>query len=409
MAPRFGYLGYVYREPDRLWMLASFVLLLVVAAFLPYRPRKFSGYAAWFLYASLLVPVATVPLYGSSRAPDDVFVFALFCAGIWIGIALITRSRFRIPMPIKEVGSGLMWAVVATISLVTYVYIGSVFGITLNIMSVFDVYDTRLEYRDGVIPTVPLLGYLISNQGNVINPFLMAFGVIKKRWEFAVLGALGQLVLYSTTGFKTVLISIPLCIGLAFLLRYREDVRGTTILLAATLLAWGAIFLDRIAPFGAVDVLVARIFMNAGYVMTMYRDVYGDGPFHLWDYSFLGGFVEAPFLTSPGYHVAISALGRPDVQMNGSFFADGYANLGYVGILVEAVFLLLLLLLVDSASRRVPVALLIPVGLLPVFTLGNVSPFTAALSSGFGLMILLFVFYPRDQTPPFSKTTAALM
>ncbi|PVE97115.1 hypothetical protein DC434_06960 [Microbacterium sp. TPD7012] len=399
MAPRFGYLGWIYHQPDPGWMLISYALLLGAAAFLPYRVERFSGYAVWFLYAALLVPVTTLPQYGGNRTPEDTFTFAIFCSIVWIAVALILRRKAAPLVPIKTSKPGLLWALVSVISLVTYVYLAAVFGITFNLVSVFEIYDTRLSYRDEVIPTVPLLGYLITNQGNVINPFLMAFGLLKRRYWLFGLGVVGQLLIYSTTGYKTVLISIPLCLLLVFLLRKRTSILGAMVVFGAAALAWLAIAIDRAVSIGVVDVLVARTFMTAGYLMPFYREVYDEGAWALWDYSFLAPFVDAPYDTSPGFHVAQVMLNRPDVQLNASLFADGYANLGFMGIVIEAAFLVVLLFLVDSAGRGLPTAIVVPAGLLPVFSLANASPFSALLSYGFGLLILLLALYPRDVEP----------
>lgn len=398
MAPRFGYLGYIYHEPDRFWMLASYVMLLVVSAFLPYRTDRISGFAVWFLYASLLVPVATVPFYGSTRPPSDTFVFGLYCAAIWVAVALAVRRRAPIKLvPISRNGSRLVWVLVAAVSLVTYVYLAAVFGITFNIVSVFEVYDTRLLYRDEVIPSVPLLGYLITNQGNVINPLLMAVGVVRRRWPLVVLGILGQLIIYSTTGYKTVLISIPLCIVIALFLRSRQYLSGILIVVSATVMVWASIVIDQIVSLGLIDIIVSRVFLTAGYLLPMYRDVYDSGQWALWDYSFLGPLVETRYTTSPGFFVGTIVLGRPDVQLNASLFADGYANLGLLGIAIEAAFLVLLLILADSASRRLPLSIVLPTALLPIFALANGSPFTALLSYGFALLIVSLALYPRQD------------
>lgn len=402
MAPRFGYLGWIYHEPDPLWMLVSYLMLLAVSAFLPFKPKRFSGYAVWFLYATLIVPVTTVPLYGGDRAPDDTFWFAVFCAVIWIGVSLATRRETSFIIPVRKGGSSLLWLALTLISIATYAYLAAVFGISFNVMSVFDIYGTRLEYRDELIPTAPLLGYLITNQGNVINPFLITYGLFKKRWPIAALGVVGQLAIYSTTGYKTVFISIPLCILLVIVLRKRASIFGSLIVVGAAALAWISIAIDRFIAAGVVDILVTRTFLSAGYLMPMYRDVYDSGKWALWDFSFLGPFVETEYTTSPGFHLGAVLLNRPDVQLNASLFADGYANLGFWGIAIEAAFLLGLLLLVDSASRGLPTAIVVPTGLLPVFALANGSPFTAVLSFGFALLIILFALYPRDdaEVPP---------
>lgn len=396
MATRFRYLGYAYSEPPREWMAATFVLLLIAASFFPFRTRQISGFMVWFLYAALLVPVSTVPLFGSTRDPFDTFLFALFCTIVWTAVALVVRREPSPLIPIWRGGSGAFWFVVVSLSALTYLLIHLAFGIQLNLVSVFEVYDTRLLYRDEVIPTIPLLGYLIANQGNVVNPILMALGVVRRKWMLAAIGALGQLVLYSTAGYKTVLISIPLSLAIALFFRYRRSLAGIAVFVAATALVWVCIAIDWIASLGLVDIVVSRIFLTAGYLQVLYRNVYDGQPWALWDYSFLGPLVDTPYTMSPGFYVGTYGIGRSDVQANAGLFADGYANAGLLGIVVEAVALVIIILLSDSAARGLPLAVALPTALLPVFALANGSPFTAVLSYGFALMILLFLLLPRD-------------
>lgn len=398
LATRFGYLGYSYQEPDRVWMIGSYLLLLVVAIFLPYKPTRASGFALWFLYVALVVPIATIPLFGSARAPADTFFFALYCSVVWVLVALALKPGVPALVPVRESGEKLLWIVIGLVSLSTYVYLSLVFGLTINLLSVFDVYETRLEYRDQLVPTVPLLGYLITNQGNVINPLLIALGAYRKKWALVALGALGQLVIYSTTGYKTVLISIPICLVLALVLRRRNAFFGYGVIVGSVVLVWSCIVIDRIVSLGLIDIVVSRVFATAGYLMPLYRDVYDDNPPALWAYSFLSSFIESSYDTSPGFQVARETLGRSDVQLNASLFADGYANLGLAGIAIEAAALAIILILIDSASRRLPLALVVPTSVLPVFSLANGSPFTALLSYGFVLMAVVFALMPRNRT-----------
>lgn len=408
MAPRFGYLGYQYHDPSPEWMIVSYLMLLAVSGFLPYRTTRISGFAVWFLYTALLVPVATVPLFGSERDPADSFTFALYCAAIWVGIALIIRRVPALVIPLRKAGANYFWLLIVSLSVVTYGYVEYFFGLNLNVMSVFEVYDTRLLYRDEVAPTVPILGYLVSNQGNVVNPLLIALGIVRRRWVLLIIGTVGQLILYSTTGYKTSLISIPLCIAIAFILRYRRSLAGLSILTVATALVWASIAMDSIRWLGLVDIFVNRIFITAGYLIPHYRDVYENAPWALWDYSFLAPFVDTPYQTSPGYYVASVLFGRPDIQLNAALFADGYANLGYVGIALEAVALVGILVLVDSASRGLPLAVTLPAALLPVFSLANGSPFTAFLSHGFALLVVSLALLPRDEVLPLPKARGTL-
>lgn len=280
----------------------------------------------------------------------------------------------------------------------TYGFSFAVFGFRLEIMSVFDVASTRMEYRDEVAPNVPLLGYLVSNQGNVINPLLLCIGVSQRRWTLIATGTLGQLLLYSITGYRTALLSIVVCLIASFVLRKRTAIWGSAMLAGTTLLAWGAVAIDRVFALGAVELIVNRMLITAGYLTPYYLQVYADQQWHYWAYSFLGWLVDDPRELSPGFYVSIVAFGREDIQSNANMFADGYANLGYTGVVIEAAILLFILFLINSASRGLPMRVVLPTLILPAFAISNGSPITAFLSFGFALATVMFALIPRDMS-----------
>lgn len=396
MSPRFGYLGYMYRDPDRVWMFASLLLLLAVSFALPRNVVRVSDFAVWFLYVALLVPISTVPYYGSDIDAAHVLAFAAFCSAVWVLVSLVLRIRFIPQISLRTNRAWAFWVLVAIVSVCTYTYLQAVVGISFNLISVFEIYETRLEYRDELIPSHPILGYLIANQGNVVNPILMAFGVYQRRWYLIALGIAGQLALYSATGYKTALLSIVICVLLSWLLRDYGKFPGSMVLFWSTLVAWVSILVDKIVDVGMVDIVVSRVFLTAGYLMPLYLRAYEQNPPALWAYSFLSPFVESPYSTSPGFFVAETLLQRPDIQLNASLFADGYANFGLMGIAIEAVALVVILLVIDRLSNGLPIAIVIPASVLPVFSLANGSPFTSVLSYGFLLLGLLFLLIPRD-------------
>lgn len=397
VAPRFGYLGYIYRQPEFFWVLAGFVLILAVALLLPKRLSRASDVMGWILFVVVLVPIAEVPYFGSFLAPAEVFTYSLFAAVVVILIGRIPSTEaLRRIVPLASRRSSTFWTVLIMCTVLTYGSSFAVFGFQLDIMSVFDVASTRLEYRDEVAPNVPVLGYLVSNQGNVINPLLICIGVARRDLKLVAIGAFGQLLLYSVTGYRTSLLSIPICIIASLILRRRETLGGEFALIGTVVLAWCSVVVDRLFALGTVDLIVNRMLITAGHLTPYYLQVYAGEAWHYWAYSFLGWFVDDPYSVSPGFNVSVIAFGRPDIQSNANLFADGYANLGYVGVMFEAGFLLMVLLLVNSASRNLPMRIVLPTLIIPSFALANGSPFTAFLSFGLALATLLFALMPRD-------------
>lgn len=397
VAPRFGYLGYLNREPDKLWLTFGFVVAAMLALFLPRNITRASDIVVWVLYVVVFVPLAQIPHYGSALEPTEVFKYSVFAALIILIMTKVTqRDVFRRLVPVLSGKGKLFWAIIIVITAATYSLSFALFGFKFEIMSVFDVASTRLEYRDEVAPSVPLLGYLVSNQGNIVNPLLISLGVSKRRWTLIAAGVFGQLLLYSVTGYRTALLSIVICLLASLFLQKRAALWGGAILLGTAFLAWAAVAIDRVFSVGAVELIVNRMLITAGYLTPHYLQVYADENWHYWAYSFLGWLMDDPREVSPGFYVSTVAFNRPDIQSNANLFADGYANLGYWGVAIEAAILGAILLLTNSASRGLPIRVVLPTLILPAFALANGSPITAFLSFGFALAIIMFALMPRD-------------
>jgi len=399
IAPRFGYLGYHYQEPDRFWQQLSVFVLIVLGTTLPRILARASDIVVWMLFSVVVIPIGTVPFYGSRMSPEQSFGYALFCAVV---LFVVARGSAAISLDslikVRNGSSRWFWGLVIAFTIVTYVYSFSIFGFKFELLGLFEVVSTRLEYRDEVAPTAPALGYLISNQGNVINPLLMSIGVLRRRWLMVGAGVFGQLLLYSVTGFKTAVLSIAACILVTLLMRYRSRIGGLLMLTGVVALAWVSVLVDSLLRVGAVDIVVNRMLITAGHLTPYFIQVFSESGWAYWAYSFMAPFISNPYSVSPGFYVSTMILGRPDVQSNANLFADGYANLGHIGVLIEAAFLLLVLLILNSASRRVPVAVVLPTLIVPSFALANGSPFTAFLSFGFALAAVMFALYPREAS-----------
>lgn len=399
IAPLFGYLGYHYHPPRPEVMLTAYLLLIVTSLTLPRRVNKAADIILVMMFIIVVTPVMVVPVFSNDLDSTQILGFCVVTGVVfWILTLMGNSTAFAQIIPIRSRGGGLFWGLVIGVSAVTYTVVLASFGLRFNLMSVFEVLDTRLLYRDEVAPSIPALGYLVSNQGNVINPLLMGIGAARRRWHLALAGVIGQLLLYSITGYRTSLLSIPLLLTLGLILRHRKTLSVNILLFATGAVAFTSMAIDRILDVNATNLIVNRMMITAGHLTPYYLETYSNGRWAYWAYSFMAPFIENPYETTPGFHVAITAFGRPDIQANANLFADGYANLGYTGIALEALFLGALLMFLNSAGRGLPMDLVFPTLLVVAFGVANGSPFTGVLSYGVGLAIVLFATYPRDDS-----------
>lgn len=396
-AVSFGYLRYEYTDPGISWIIAGYLIAAVPCLMLPRSIARPSDLVLWVLFLFVVFPTCQVPIYGSMLPVETSVTFAAFVAAVFaVMIWLTSRRSPRIVPVVSSASTRALTVFVVIFSAVTYSIVVSTFGFNVDLMSFLDVYDTRLEYRDQIAPSIPILGYLVSNQGNALNPLLMTWASSRRRWIILSITVLGQVLLYSATGYKTLALSIPLCILAGFLLPRIRRIDATLMLSAVTMLAWISILLrDEVA--GLVELVMNRAIIVPAHITAAYVTVYTDEPKAMWAHSFLSPFVEDRYGLPPGLWVGHLFFGRQEVNANASLFADGYANLGFIGILIEAGILVVLLILLNSASRGIPTPLVLGTVAVPAFSTANGSPFSAVLSYGVAMAVVLFALFPRGQ------------
>jgi hypothetical protein len=397
IAPQFGYMRFKYTPPDLGFSLPALAAAYVVGVLLPRSLKRPSDAVLWMLWTLVVLPISLVPFYAPGLKPGEALLLALGTCALFAGIRAVVSLPELNFVPVNRSSAGLFWAFVVGFSGVTYVYMLATFGFEAQLTSLTDVYGTRFEYRDSLTAAGPILAYLIFNQGNVVNTFLITYAVWSRRWVLLVVGVLGQMWIFSATGYKTVALSIPVCIAIGWLVSRSQAVNGRLLIHSVNAVAVGAIFLDSIKDSGLVNILINRMLITAGHLTPIYVDVYQDQEKAVWAYSFLKGIVPDPYGTSPAFFVGEAYYGNPALTANANLIADGYANLGVAGVLIEAAFLIVLLLAINSAARRLPLAPVLGTMILPSFALANGSPFSAALTFGFVLATVLLALVPRDR------------
>jgi len=397
ISPHFSYLGLRYRDPSIWRYMVVFLLVCALGLLLPWTFRRASDFILWVMFILAVAPSMLLPQYADVISRPRSFELAMYIACSFAMVVVLAPHGpsfrlARIPAP-----PVVVWALVAAISICVYAYIWYTTGLGLKFVSLASVRDIRFEFRDQIANHGRLLGYLVRVQGNVINPLIIARGVYSRRWLVVGLGIALQLPIFAATGFRMTLLSSAVIIGIAVLFRLRRRPPGWTILAATMSAAVFAIVIDGIR--GGIlytEVFVDRLLITPGVLTAAHVEVFREMPKALWGYSFMASFVDYPYDTSPAFIVGREFTGDASTSSNGNLFADGYANLGYAGMFIEAAFLVLVLWAVNAASRRLPIAVSSLILLVPTLALVNSSAFTSVLTDGYAAAILLMVLLPRD-------------
>ena len=429
----FAYAGFTYRAATLQTTLATAGTTCLVALTLPPRPSRVSHVVLLVLFVVAVAPAMLMVAYtGYVRGADAVLATLAVGAGFAVatlGMSLLDGRAARVaedarsptgraaspttsPTTRRRLRPGtLAWVVCGVHSALTYGLMAATTGLSLHLVALDDVYDVRAAYKEEVLAGSGALGYLLSGQANVVNTLVIARGLSRRNVPLVVLGVLGQLVLYSGTGFKTILFSFPAVLAVALatgLLRRRTAaVRAAWLAAPVALMAAAAVADELQGGLVWTSLFTRRFLITPGVLTSVYVDFFGDNPPAMLGQSVLRWWVDYPYDRSIPLEVGQYLQPGGALAANANLFADGFANFGVPGVVGTGVALLLFLRVVDHVSRGLPLAVGAMVMVMPSITLSNTSLPTAMLSHGLLIGALVLALAPRTGWGPPSSAEEA--
>lgn len=395
ISPRFSYLGYSYRSPEPLGYAAAIIAACGVAMLLPARLRRASDFVLWLLFVLAVLPSVLVVHYSGFTDAMSSFVTSAVLCSVYAGA--IVAARRRVP-PVRlglNISSFSFWLGFGAVCAATYGYLAVTLGLRINVVSIFEVYELRAQYKLG-LSAAPGLAYLVSVQANVLNPFLFARGIYSRRWSLVAASILGQVLIYSVSGLKTVLFSTPALIVVAVLFRINRRPSGQVILWGTVVAALAAFVVDLLLrSYVATSLFTRRFLLTSGMLMSAYVTFFGDHPHARLGHSVLAGRVDYPYASTPARVVGEWVTGTDGIAMNAHFLADGFANFGWLGVVGAAAVLVVYLRVLDRVTVGIPLAVSAVVLVMPAITISNTSILTAMFSHGLVACVVLFAVSPR--------------
>lgn len=397
ISPHFAYIGYTAREVPLRALLTAIFLAVVPSVWMPSSLGRPSHIVHWILYLLVFVPSLIVPLYALNF---EIARYLLLWASLLMALAAL-RIMSILPLlslPRVSMTSSSFWTLVALLSCTSYIWIIFVFGLQFNIVALTEVYDLRAEYRAELAAGSGMVAYAIGWQANILNPLLISYGMIKKKLLLVFTGILGQLFIFSITGFKGVLFSAFLLFALWIALRLSRGGRyiGLSMLGGATSVIMVACVLDSLR--GTIffsSLFIRRLIDTPGLLTGFYFEFFSEQPKALLGHSILGPFVDYPYSASPPFIIGTLYFGNPETSANANVWADGFANFGYLGFFMFTLLLGMVLWVFDSLSRGVDYRLACLLLGVPAITLSNTALLTSLLTHGIGLALLLMYLLPR--------------
>ena len=392
VAPLYSYQGLSYRSPEPAQYVVAIGLVVLVGVILPHRIRHTSDFILWLLFVMGAAPAILLPQYMNTLEHSDATVLGVVVAGCMIMVRSLARARPHLGRwSSVRVPPEALWTALAAFCVITYAAVIATAGIRLRWVDLAGGYDLRADYATAT--TGNLVGYALPWVMNVVNPVFIARGIYSRRWLWVGGGAIGQYVIFASTGQKVALLSVPGIILIALLFRYSSRPRGLAIMAGVTAGAIVTLSLDRIlGGYAWTSLFVRRFMIVPGALVAGYLAVFNDQP-RAWFATVYGG--DSPFLIPPSYLVGKLVLGEPRSNANVSLFGDGYVQECYLGIFIEGLVLVLLLWMADAVTRGLPVAVASIVFFVPTIALASGAITAVIATHGFGFALVVSALLPR--------------
>lgn len=399
VSPRWLLSGLAYHPADDGSLIAAHALAVLPAVGLAVRATRPADVVLWILYSIAFVPTILIPHFvlatGWALIPFNLVLTASF------GV-LLFHSRLPtifVGSPIRSTRAHVV--ITAAFAVLLFVVIVATFGVRFELPDLSDVYDVRGYYSETVTSGGRLGAYAVGWSGSAINPMLVALGMaLGVRWLMAA-GILGELAIFSVTGFKSLLFSGPLVVPLAFALRAGQRHFGLWAI-------WGLVALIVIACAAQatagwtllVDLFVRRLIVVPGQLAGYYVEFFSVNPTYGLSHSVLGWLNEDPYPQNQARLIAYVYFGHPAASSNGNLWADGFANFGLPGVAAVSVLALVMLWAMNAVSVGRPLWVTGSVLATASIALTNSALLTSLLSHGIGVAMLFVALMPRMHSVP---------
>jgi hypothetical protein len=135
-----------------------------------------------------------------------------------------------------------------------------------------------------------------------------------------------------------------------------------------------------------------------GLISGYFYEFFSINPKAYLGHSIFSSFINYPYSSTPPIVVGEHYWGQSIItaNANANIWADGYANFGYIGMVLFSILLGFILWIYDSISSKINFKIAVLMLCIPAFSLSNSALLTTILTHGIGLTILLLYLMPNE-------------
>lgn len=369
------------------------LVAIIIYSNVKIMPEIISSLSNFYIFLFIvigLIPMLIVYALNGIADSKGVIIFIYLIPLITImGIYGINKMNFKFPQ--VKISKKTFWIGMIVFNVFAYVFLMIRLGFPSSVLNAIkDVYGVRLDYRN---KAGRFEDYFIQWLGNVINPFLFAYALRKKKYYLALFPIFLQTELYAYTAYKSLFLTLFLAPFFGYVIskgikRIFLEVSIVMVMIVGTTMG----YFDKLSLY---LMAMLRTFLWPPLIGLEYYDFFAMYPKIKLSHSILGKFFTNVYGAEPSFYMGSVYYNRPEMRLNVSWYGDAYMNFGYAGLIVFGLLLLFVLLIIKNFEKKdiyLASALLFG-GLLALF---NGPILTTLLTNGLGIGILILYLMPKE-------------
>ena len=361
-------------------VIFNFIAFLPVL-FIPIR-RSASSFVLFSVYLMHFYgAIALLPSLGIGFSNPELALCAVFFVVGFYFLCSVDGLKLK-KMRSPSIGPTLFILILFLINSMSFILFFKVFGFSLDLPSIYDVYGARTDFKEKISGTSGLVLYVVLWAGYSFAPvsLVSAIHFYNVRPVLSVVLALSSVLLslsvYSAAAFKSVAFIPIFCVLIYLIFGGRKSFLYYFLIFWVSLIVIAFILYVTGINEAVFIHWFRRVFIVPGMNVAYFLDYYG-----LFSY---GLAKEAP-------SVIMSVYYDSDGSANSGVIGNGFAMFGLLGVIfnVAIIYLLLIALgfIVDSSSQRVAASVLFPFS----YALSNSATTTSLITYG-GIITLILLY-----------------
>jgi hypothetical protein len=393
ISPDFEYLGYVYEPPSGSLLVFLAILAVSPSLWMPIALQRPSQLIYWILYLAVLIPSCFIVSYTLPLQPEKIVLLniCLFSAFALLGY-LYKIPRINVALnQVKRINTWLLIISLFIYTLLVSKYGFSIRGLSLSQEELLDVYDIRADYGESISSGFlgKLIAYVLVWQANAINPFFVAHGILFRNIAILSIGLVGQLFIFSITGFKAVWFYSVVIFIFSILIRKKRHFGIYLILSFCSLILLFLAFDQFLFHELTLTSLTRRVLITPSLLTGFYYEFFSVNPHIFLAHSIFKSFIDYPYDLNPPHLIGYYYFNNEGTSANANIWADGFANFGLLGIYLSTLILGFVLWLIDSLSLEQNIDVVTLMLIVPALTLTDSAVLTSLLNHGILISILM--------------------